>query len=78
LSIPEALNDRGRCIRPQGAGIDIGAHEFTGNTSQTAPTSSRSKAEGQSKAGGGSSSHQNYFGLPKASGSPAWRIPNVR
>jgi hypothetical protein len=31
VSISDLLNDRNRCARPQGARVDIGAHEFTGN-----------------------------------------------
>jgi Right handed beta helix region/Protein of unknown function (DUF1565) len=33
LNTPEAPFDKSWCIRPQGKGFDIGAHEFTGNSS---------------------------------------------
>jgi PKD domain/Right handed beta helix region/Protein of unknown function (DUF1565) len=72
ISIPEVSNDRSSCLRPQGIGFDIGAHEFTGTNSQTAqassPTaqaSSPSKAGGRSKAGARSPGHRNYLGYQK-------------
>jgi Right handed beta helix region/Protein of unknown function (DUF1565) len=33
MNMPEATFDKSWCLRPQGKGFDIGAHEFTGNSS---------------------------------------------
>jgi len=59
LSISEVSNDQNRRLGRRGEGFDIGAYEFTGNSSERAQKSSPPRAGGRSKAGARSPGRRN-------------------